>query len=313
MLSLLIGVSGHRHHQRQVDAAMAQSMPNPASQSPGSLAFQPSPLSSQGASLDPASLDTASIQYSTRELDQATAHIVTIPARYNVAVAIVPGLDPVAAIAQQAGAAVAINAGFFDPQNDQTTSHVVIDGEVAADPRDNERLMDNPDLAPYLDQILNRSEFRRYRCGSEGATQYAIVAHDASVPNDCQLVDAVGGGPQLLPNLTATEEGFVATEDGIRIRDAIGADQPNARSAVGLTAAGEILFVAVAQRPDVSGSGLSLIELANLMRSLGAETALNLDGGSSTTLYYRGQTYLGRWVEGEPVERSVKTVLMVAP
>ncbi|MGB3612182.1 MAG: phosphodiester glycosidase family protein, partial [Elainellaceae cyanobacterium] len=287
LLSLLVGKLEHQHHQRKVDAATIQLPSRPPFKSTASLAANPlSPFPHKGVSSN-----ADSVQYSTRELDRATAHIVTVPAAYSVTVAIAPELTPVAAIAQQAGATVAINAGFFDPQNGQTTSHVTIDGAVAADPRRNARLMDNPDLAPYLDQILNRSEFRRYRCGSEGASQYAIVAHDASSPEGCHLVDAVGGGPQLLPKLTSVDEGFVATENGTRIRDAIGETQPNARSAVGLTAAGKVLLVAVAQHPNISGSGLSLVELADLMRSLGAETALNLDGGSSTTLYYEGQAY----------------------
>ncbi|MEM1426459.1 MAG: phosphodiester glycosidase family protein, partial [Cyanobacteria bacterium P01_H01_bin.130] len=39
-----------------------------------------------------------------------------------------------------------------------------------------------------------------------------------------------------------------------------------------------------------SGRGPSLVEMANLMQGMGAVNALNLDGGSSTTLYLGGQT-----------------------
>lgn len=59
------------------------------------------------------------------------------------------------------------------------------------------------------------------------------------------------------------------------------------RSAIGRTADGNLLIVAVHSR--VNGLGPSLTEVAQLMQQLGATDALNLDGGSSTTLYLGGQ------------------------
>ena len=68
-----------------------------------------------------------------------------------------------------------------------------------------------------------------------------------------------------------------------------------------------------AQRPDApSQSGVSLSELAEFMGTLGVDEALNLDGGSSSSLYYQGRTYYGRVdTEGSPIERPVKSVLLV--
>ena len=61
------------------------------------------------------------------------------------------------------------------------------------------------------------------------------------------------------------------------------------RTAIGKTADGKILLVTVdGRRPGVS-VGMSLAELADLMLSLGAVDALNLDGGGSTTMYYSGR------------------------
>ncbi|MGF1538660.1 MAG: phosphodiester glycosidase family protein [Elainellaceae cyanobacterium] len=267
--------------------------------------------------------------YTRRELERATAHILTVPATYSIGVAVADGLSPVANIAQQIEATAALNAGFFDPQNGKTTSYITLDSNQVGDPRQNPRLMENPDLAPYLSQILNRSEFRRYYCKTEEGnvqgvdtlnegegmrnreTRYAIALHNASSPEGCRILDSVGGGPRLLPVLTSIDEGFVAIAGDTRIRDALGETQPNARSAVGLTATGDVLMVMAAQRPELQPSGLTLAELADLMRELGAVDALNLDGGSSTALYYQGQTYLGRWSEGQPVERPVKSALVV--
>ncbi len=59
------------------------------------------------------------------------------------------------------------------------------------------------------------------------------------------------------------------------------------RSALGITADGRWMLVSVQSR--IGGRGPNLSEMAELMRRLGAVDALNLDGGSSTSLYLNGQ------------------------
>ena len=61
----------------------------------------------------------------------------------------------------------------------------------------------------------------------------------------------------------------------------------------GVTAAGDILLVTVDGRQPGYSVGLSFPEEAAVMRALGAEEALNLDGGGSTTMVVGGQL-LGR-------------------
>ncbi|MEM7771775.1 MAG: phosphodiester glycosidase family protein, partial [Cyanobacteria bacterium P01_A01_bin.37] len=215
--------------------------------------------------------------------------------------------------AQTSGAIAAINAGFFDPNNQRTTSYVTIDGAIVADPRDNSRLVSNPDLISYLDAILNRSEFRHMTCS--GQPSFSIAFHRDDLPSpSCILHDAVGGGPRLLPDLQSVEEGFLAYgADGHVIRDAIGSLSPNARSAVGITETGEIVLAMAAQRPEVGDrTGMSLPELADFLSSLGVRDALNLDGGSSSALYVDGTMHYGRFDEERtPVQRPVKSVLLI--
>lgn len=62
-----------------------------------------------------------------------------------------------------------------------------------------------------------------------------------------------------------------------------------ARSAVGITAGGKVLFVTVDQRIPRRSSGINLPELAALMLGLGARDAMNLDGGGSATLVVGGR------------------------
>ena len=90
----------------------------------------------------------------------------------------------------------------------------------------------------------------------------------------------LGGGPVLLQNsrvvLDARAEGF--SEAYVR--------QTAIRSAIGRTAAGNLLIVAVHNR--AGGSGPNFAELAQILQQMGAVEALNLDGGSSTSLYLGG-------------------------
>ncbi len=91
----------------------------------------------------------------------------------------------------------------------------------------------------------------------------------------------LGAGPVLVQNhqvvVDAKAEQFRPPFDSQRAP----------RSAIAQTADGTVLIVAVHNR--VNGPGPSLVEMAQLMQQMGAVDALNLDGGSSTTLYLGGQ------------------------
>ncbi len=203
----------------------------------------------------------------------------------------------------------AINGGYFDPNNQQTTSFVINQNRLVEDPRLNFRLIDNPNVAVYLGKILNRAEFRRYQC--DGKNVYDITPHRTYVPSGCLLIDALGAGPQLLPIDNSQAEGFTAYQNGKLVRNAIGGNNANARSAIGITQDGTIILAMVEQK-NPQDSGMSLEELAVFLKQLGVTKAMNLDGGSSTSLYYRGTTYYGKLnKEGHQVIRSLKSILVV--
>jgi exopolysaccharide biosynthesis protein len=252
------------------------------------------------------------IHYQTIERSQYTIHTVKIlhNSNYVVIPDISGNLQLISAFAQD-NVVAAINGGYFDPVNQKTTSFIVHQAKNIADPRFNERLVDNPDLKQYLNKIFNRAEFRRYQCNSE--TKYDIQLHSAPIPNNCTLVDSLGGGPGLLPQDTSVAEGFTAFKNGEKIRDAIGSESLNARSAVGISQDGDIILTMVAQQPEEPlNSGISLPELTKIMSNLGAVKAMNLDGGSSASLYYDGQVAYGRVdQEGNKIQRPIKSVLLV--
>jgi exopolysaccharide biosynthesis protein len=74
-----------------------------------------------------------------------------------------------------------------------------------------------------------------------------------------------------------------------------------------------MIWVMVAQKSDApANSGMSLVELAEYMKGLGVEKAMNLDGGSSSSLYWDGKAIYGKVDgQGERVVRSVKSVLLI--
>ncbi|AFY53641.1 putative periplasmic protein (DUF2233) [Rivularia sp. PCC 7116] len=91
----------------------------------------------------------------------------------------------------------------------------------------------------------------------------------------------LGAGPLLLKDnqivLDAQAENFSKAF----------ADQKAIRSAICTTKSGKLIVAAVHDR--AGGKGPSLTEHAQLMQQLGCVNALNLDGGSSTSLYLGGQ------------------------
>lgn len=251
------------------------------------------------------------IRYQTHNLPSSIVHTLFIPAQsHTVTLAVSPQLDTLENFAKKYGAIAVLNAGFFDPIDRKTTSYVTQQGKLVADPRLNERLVNNPDLIPHMDKILNRSEFRRYLCGKYW--RYDLALHNEAISQNCTLIDAVGGGPRLLPELTAQQEAFITTDPRKGSRDALGSRQPNARTAIGITHDGSVVWVMAAQKPNTSHSGMSLLELAEFMKNLGVEAAMNLDGGSSSALYYQGKTFSGKIdSNGNPIQRPVKSVLLV--
>ncbi|HEY9693129.1 MAG TPA: phosphodiester glycosidase family protein [Oculatellaceae cyanobacterium] len=258
------------------------------------------------------------LQYNSYSLASSLIHVIRIPAqnRFSITTAISPSLNTVEEFAKNNGAIAVLNGGFFDPQNQKSTSIVVQQGLLVGNPRLNERLMNNPQLTPYLNKILNRTEFRGYVCGSN--LRYDIALHQDPKLANCRLVDVLGGGSRLLPlekdiTLPLIQEGFLDIVNGKVIRDSLGSNQPNARSAVGITDDGSIVLVMVAQKPEYPNkSGMSLTGLATFMKSLGVKKAMNLDGGSSSSLYFRGKTFYGKVkTRGNLVKRPVKSVLIV--
>ena len=142
------------------------------------------------------------------------------------------------------------------------------------------------------------------RTGSRGAKKIMEVRKGQTMRVKWELMwpgvmDVVAGSPILML------EGSVVAEqcDGYVC-------QRHPRTGVGVNAAGKILLVTVDGRQRDS-AGMTVVEFARFFRWLGADRALNLDGGGSTTMVLEGQ------VINDPSdpegERAVSSGLLVLP
>ncbi|MDT0121692.1 phosphodiester glycosidase family protein [Paenibacillus sp. RRE4] len=80
----------------------------------------------------------------------------------------------------------------------------------------------------------------------------------------------------------------------------------NPRTAIGMIAPNHYVFVVVDGRQDDS-RGMTLAELAQTMKDLGATEAYNLDGGGSSTMYFMGRVVNNPL--GRNQERGVSDIL----
>lgn len=125
------------------------------------------------------------------------------------------------------------------------------------------------------------------------------------------LGDAVGGRPVLLAD--GREAAGLDSAGGAAF-----AAQRHPRTAVGHDSSGRrLILVTVDGRQPPYSAGMTLRELAVLMRDLGAYEALNLDGGGSTTMVVRARGDSGRFqVVNKPSdaegERPVGNALAIA-
>ena len=115
-------------------------------------------------------------------------------------------------------------------------------------------------------------------------------------------------GPSLLDNgevAEGIEDVEVDTNFG---NHSIQGEQP--RTAVGIIDENHLVFVVVDGRSPGYSAGVTMTGLAEIMQSLGATTAYNIDGGGSSTMYFNGG--LVNNPLGENKERGTSDILYIA-
>ncbi len=181
--------------------------------------------------------------------------------------------------ADSVDAILAINGDYYGAQ---TKGYVIRNGVLYRSTSDG-----GEDLVIYKDGtfgIINENEVTAEQLLAAGAQQ------------------VLSFGPALVDN------GQIAVTSSEEVGKAMAS---NPRTAIGIVGEGHYLFVVADGRTDES-EGLSLYELAQVMKQLGAETAYNLDGGGSSTIYFNGEVINNPTTSGRSSsERKVSDIVYI--
>ncbi len=116
----------------------------------------------------------------------------------------------------------------------------------------------------------------------ELSLQVVPIIHPKSAARWNSFDDIVGGTPLLVDN------GQVITDFSAEKTRTSFLLERHPRTAVGIKADGHWLFVVIDGRQPEISLGMTMNELARFMHSIGSVSAINFDGGGSSTLYLNG-------------------------
>lgn len=231
------------------------------------------------------------IVYYRLKYKKMVAYVVVVDAecgKWKLEPIVANSRDETSDLAIQAGCFAAINAGYFNMSDGESASYIKVKNKLVCDPRKNKALTGNEKLKPFLPRIFNRSELRVYKKLEKGL-ETEIVSHNLPIPSKLRLLSSLQAGPRLLPKLNSEAEGFIRKTAQGKTVDSIGTKRKAARSAIGLTGRGDYVIVCVeGGRKKEFSKGTSLKTLAQFMKEIGCVSALNLDGGTSSTLVVKG-------------------------
>ena len=103
----------------------------------------------------------------------------------------------------------------------------------------------------------------------------------------------------------ATGGGTMLLENGVTAANLDKTKAP--RTAAGITADGRLIMYTVDGRQSAWSAGMSLVEVAERMKSLGCVTAVNLDGGGSTAILATNPGYTTPETKNKPSDGKLRT------
>lgn len=185
-------------------------------------------------------------------------------------------------IASENNAILAINGDYYGAND---SGYVIRNGELL---RNMVRSGDTTeDLAIYEDgsfQIIDEAEVSAEKLVSDG------------------VVNLLAFGPALI------EDGEISVSPSDEVGKAM---SENPRTAIGIIDETHYIIVVSDGRTSES-AGLSLYQLAQVMESYQVQTAYNLDGGGSSTLYFNGEVINKPTTNGNSIqERKVSDIVYI--
>lgn len=183
-------------------------------------------------------------------------------------------------IAESVNAILAINGDYYGAQE---SGYVIRNGVIYRETAKS----GNEDLVIYGDgsfEIIDEDDITAEELLEKGAQ------------------NVLAFGPALV------EDGSVSVTEDEEVGKAMAS---NPRTAIGIIDENHYVFV-VADGRTSDNEGLSLYELAEFMESLGVQTAYNLDGGGSSTMYFNGQIINKPTTNGSSIkERSGSDIVYI--
>ena len=179
-------------------------------------------------------------------------------------------------------AILAVNGDYYGAN---TTGYVIRNGVVYRDTVREDS--SNGDLAIYKD-------------GSFKIIYEDQVSADQLVKDG--VVNLLAFGPSLVEN------GEIVVDTNSEVGQSMSS---NPRTAIGIIDENHYIIIVSDGRTSES-EGLSLYQMAEIMKSYGVKTAYNLDGGGASTLYFNGQVINKPTTNGNTIsERSVSDIVYI--
>ena len=179
-------------------------------------------------------------------------------------------------------AILAVNGDYYGAN---TTGYVIRNGVVYRDTVREDS--SNGDLAIYKDGSLK-------------------IIYEDQVSADQLVKDGVVNLLTFGPSLV--ENGEIVVDTNSEVGQSMSS---NPRTAIGIIDENHYIIIVSDGRTSES-EGLSLYQMAEIMKSYGVKTAYNLDGGGSSTLYFNGQVINKPTTNGNTIsERSVSDIVYI--
>jgi exopolysaccharide biosynthesis protein, putative len=178
-------------------------------------------------------------------------------------------------------AILAVNGDYYGAN---TTGYVIRNGVVYRDTVREDA--SNGDLAIYKDgsfKIIYENEISANQLVKDG------------------VVNLLAFGPALVEN------GEIVVNTKSEVGQSMAS---NPRTAIGIIDENHYIIIVSDGRTSES-QGLSLYEMAEVMKSYGVKTAYNLDGGGSSTMYFNGQVINKPTTNGNISERAVSDIVYI--
>ena len=155
----------------------------------------------------------------------------------------------------------------------------------------------------YRNTVRSDSEYPDLAVYKDGSFK---IIYETEVTAEELLADGVVNlfafGPSLVEN------GEISVDKNTEVRQAM---TKNPRTAIGIVDKNHYILVVSDGRTNES-EGLSLYELAEVLKEYGATTAYNLDGGGSSTMYFNGNIVNNPTTNGHNIsEREVSDIVYI--